>query len=170
MNKDTEASLRAKIQALQEENNLLREKVDFLTGAPDIRAGIKGETLIAEAVGGIVTIHSESHDVTAASGTRIEVKYSRLNRPNLISASMRWSWNYPIGLKQKKNYDRLILMGDADGRYREHYADPTSPFVIFDVPMAAVRTLIQADNHISITTNPVRAGKGTRRILFTAVP
>lgn len=166
MDKQTEATLRAELQTLLEENRLLREQLDFLTGAPDIRAGIKGETLISQAVGGIVTIHSEAHDVTAASGTRIEIKYSRLNRPSLRSASMRWSWNYPLGLKQKKTYDRLVLVGDADGRYREHYVDPASPFVIFDVPMVAVRSLIQADNHLSITTNPLRGGNGTRRTLF----
>jgi hypothetical protein len=163
---NTIASLKQRIAELETENTILHEQVDFLTGIPDIQAGIRGETLIADMVHGAMTIHSAAHDVVSRNGVKIEVKFSRLNTPNKGSSSRRWSWNYPLGLKQKKDYDRLILIGIADPRFRQSYKDPSSPYVIFDIPMQDVAAMTQAENHISITTDPTRRGEGTRPLLF----
>jgi hypothetical protein len=166
MNDDFILNLKNELKTLRKENIFLREQIEFLTGVPDIVAGLKGETIIADAIGGDVTLHTDSHDVESPTGIKIEVKYSRLNKPSKKSNSLRWSWNYPMGLKLKKVYDRLILLGDADSRYREFYASPESPYVMFDLPIEDVQDLMQAGNHISITTNPSNRTSGTRRILF----
>lgn len=83
--------LKYRIAELETENAVLREQVDFLTGLPDIQAGIMGETLISELVRGTMTIHSAAHDVVSLNGIKIEVKFSRLNIPNKKSQSRRWS-------------------------------------------------------------------------------
>jgi hypothetical protein len=168
MNRETDKALTRRIAELESIVAILQERIDMLEGVPSLRAGMRGESLVAELVNGRMTIHTAPHDVVVTNGIKLEVKFSRLNIPNRASDSRRWSWNHPLGLKQGKDFDRLLLVGEADPRYRDDYKDPDSPYVIFDVPRDRVVKMNQGDNHLSITTNPNRGGyvATTRRLLF----
>jgi hypothetical protein len=122
--------------------------------------------LISGILNGKLTVHTAPHDIDLKDGRKIEVKFSNLNRPNKNSESTRWSWNYPTGLRRGKAYDALLLIGVADPRFHELYLDAECPYVIFDIPMKAVKRFNQRGNHISITTDPSRGGDGTRVALF----
>ena len=160
-------ALIARVRELETENLALRERIDFLEGIPTLRAGIRGEMLISEIVRGRLTTHTAPHDVIVPDGRKLEVKFSRLNRPNPKSHSRRWSWNHPLGSTLAKDFDQILLIGVADPRYRDDYKDPHSPYVIFDVPRDRAAAMNQQGNHISITTDPNFGGYGTRRMLFS---
>lgn len=166
MKDQSKTPLLQRIAELEVENSALIARIDVLEGIPSLRSGIRGESLVATLVHGRMTIHTAPHDVVVANGIKLEVKFSRLNTPNQISKSQRWSWNHPMGQKLGKDFDRLLLIGEADPRYKLSYKDPDSPYVIFDVPRDRVAAMNQNDNHISITTNPNRSGRGTSRILL----
>lgn len=168
MNSDANKALRRRIVELESMIATLQERIDILEGVPSLRAGMRGESLVAELVNGRMTIHTAPHDIVVTNGIKLEVKFSRLNIPNRASDSRRWSWNHPLGIKQSKDFDRLLLIGEVDPRYRDDYKDPDSPYVIFDIPRDLVVRMNQGDNHLSITTNPSRGGDtaSTRRLLF----
>ena len=166
MKTDSQELLQERILELEAENVVLRERIDFLEGVPFLRAGMHGETLISQLVNGKMTIHSAPHDIVVPDGRKLEVKFSRLNIPMKIFSSKRWSWNHPLGMTRAKDFDRLLLIGEADPRFCSLYRDPSSPYVIFDVPYSRVAAINQKYNHISITTSPTRAGTGKRTLLF----
>lgn len=153
---EREQILKSRIRTLELENERLRERIDFLEGVPSLRAGILGESLIAQLVNGKITAHAAPHDVIVTNGTKLEVKYSRLNIPMQTSTSRRWSWAHPLGLRGGKDFDRLLLIGEADPRYRQSYKESGSPYVIFDVPYEAAVNMNRKDQMIQITTDPNR--------------
>jgi len=160
-------SLLQRIAVLELENSRLKERVDFLEGIPTLRAGIKGERLIAQMLDGRLTVHTAPSDVILTSGIRIEVKYSRLTTPNRkFTNSKRWNWAHPLGTYGGKAYDRLLLIGEADPRFRAYYKDPASPYVFLDLAFAVVQEINRKDHMIQITTDPKRKGGGTRYLLF----
>ncbi len=100
-------------------------------------AGIAGETLVCDLVGGELTSYATGFDITAAK-IKIEVKYSRLGSPVKGSKTLRWSWSKPLGWKDKgKTYDFLVLIGEKDDRFPNQYLD-TSRYVCFLIPRKEV--------------------------------
>jgi hypothetical protein len=78
----------------------------------------------------------------------------------------RWAWAKPFGESGNKSYDRLILVGEVDGRYGYLGKDT----VIFDVPFDRVRPLtIKCGRHLGIqlATNPLSSRVSSARPLFT---
>jgi hypothetical protein len=86
MSDDEVARLRKELQECNEELQRLRG----LTLYPTLLQGMKGETLVAKATGGEPTNYGCPHDLQVKNGDRLEVKYSKLARPN-SSKAKRWS-------------------------------------------------------------------------------
>jgi len=142
--------------ALRETNAQLKAEIDFLKKHPVFAAGIKGETLICDLVGGKLTTFAESFDVTVGT-CKLEVKYSNLGVPVKGCATRRWSWSKPLGWKDKgKDYDYLILIGQKDDRFPGQYLDATR-YVCFFIPRQKVDSLMfkgaAIGGVIQLTTN-----------------
>ena len=156
---ETLLELHERIAELRVENARLRERIYELESAK----GIIAERYINELIGGVLTTGHAAHDITTPEGKRIEVKFARLNIPMDTSASRRWSWGHPLGSAGAKQFDSLVLVGEVDPRFRELYREPSSPYVIFDVPFESVPTLMGKSTVIQVTTNPRRKfGKAAR--------
>jgi hypothetical protein len=145
-----DAVLSERIRSLEREKALLREELDFLLRTPTLAQGLKGETLVATLTGGVRTGYNAPHDVTVASGARLEVKNSHRNAPNK-SATRRWNWNNVLGNSNNKKYDYLVLMGEKDPRYDDQYPAELA-FVFFLVPRSDVDH-IKTGKDIAINTN-----------------
>ena len=152
---------RSQIAWLQKEIDILRDHIDHFSPA----GGFSAEAFVASIVGGQVTSHTEQADVKLPSGLCLEVKYSRLNRPNPVSPTLRWSWAHVFGNSGNKKYESLILVGKQDSRFVDAYKDPLSPYVIFDVPYSAVSSLAR-NGLIAATTKPTW-NSTTRGLLFS---
>ncbi len=159
---NSEVALRSRIAALEDENRALRERLSTL----EPQAGVSAEVFIAALIGGTLTSGLAPHDITGVDGTKFEVKYSRLNIPMKTASSRRWSWGHPLGAGGAKTFDFLILVAEIDPRFKSSYREPTSPYVLFDVPFDAVRSITRQLPLIQITTNPQRAHGETARIMF----
>lgn len=146
---------------LREENSRLLKKIEILEKHPTLAKGIAGETLVVKLLGGELTNKNANHDIyLERNGVRIEVKYSNLNLAVDYSTTQRWAWSKIFGESGKKEYDRLILVGDTDPRWRERYLEPESPYVIFDIPLAEampLTTLTGRYRSIQLSTNPKKA-------------
>lgn len=153
----------ARLTALEEENARLRREVEFLRGHPTIARGLKGESLIAGLASARFARKGSGHDLEqSGSGLLFEVKYSSLLRVAGDRPVRRWAWTKFFGERSTKQYDRLLLVGEADSRYMEHYADPSSPYVLFDLPYAAAVELAGVAKPgraggIHLASNPVTA-------------
>lgn len=147
--------LRRRIAELEAENADLHERQRVLLGPTWVHDGLAGEVIVARAVGGTLTRPNARYDVLTPSLVRLEVKLATPSRPVRTAPTLRWNWNTLFGHDGLKEFDRLILVGLADDRYRHSYADPSSPFVCFDIPFAEVRALMCPRAHgIQLTTNP----------------
>lgn len=160
-------ALKQRIAELELENARLKGELDFLKVHPTIAQGIKGETLIAQLVGGSVTSYSESYDVCTSTGVRIEVKYSKLNQPMKVAPTRRWNWSKPLGwLDNGKDYHYLLLIGEKDSRYFDQYPD-TTPYVYFLVPIQYVPEVMDKGKSVGgmvqITTNLAKLQKKVNR-------
>ena len=122
------------------------------------------EYQIARLIGGTLSDGLAAHDMVCARGKKFEVKFSRINAGTIYSK--RWSWGHPLGAGGAKRFHRLILVGEVDTRYVSRYLDPKSPYVIFDVPFAAVRRLMRKDPIIQINTNPEPTSSSAAILLF----
>lgn len=78
----------------------------------------------------------------------------------------RWSWGQPLGISGAKRFDRLILVGEIDPRFKSSYLDPKSPYVIFDVPFASVARIMRKTPLIQLTTNPNAVSSESGKLLF----
>lgn len=146
-----------RVEELEAENATLRSELNFLKVHPTLAQGIKGETLIAQLVQGQITAFAEKYDVVTDAGIRIEIKYSKLNRPMKTSSTRRWNWCKPLGsLDRGKNYHYLVLVGEKDERYLDQYPDDT-PYVYFLLPMRHVREVMDKGRSVGgmvqITSN-----------------
>lgn len=169
------------IAALQRENSALRskvkeleERVTFLTTHAALRAGIVGEQLISQIVDGVRTSYAAQHDIVGKDGSRIEVKYARLNCADPgATSTKRWPWGKIFGEGGDKDYDFLVLIGERDERYARLYKDPLSPFVLFVLPFANIEPFTMSMNGgryraIQLSSNPSSARLGHRaKRLFT---
>jgi hypothetical protein len=140
MTKDEELRrLKEQLLSCRSDSELLRKELDFLKTFPTLAQGIKGETLVAQLAGGVITGYAESHDVTVHNGARLEVKYSHLNRPGR-SKTRRWGWSSLLGKQNRKEYDFLVLIGEKDPRYEAQYPGDL-PYVFFLVPRGEVKKI-----------------------------
>jgi hypothetical protein len=157
--------------ALHERVRELENQLNFLTRHQTLARGLAGERLIAEAVSGLLTSHTASVDVELPDGQTIEVKQAKISSGNRRNNSgRRWQWQKVFGQTNQKQFDWLLLVGDADPLFASHYRDPTAPFVLFCVPFDRVQPLTTAGTNgargINISTNPNHA-RGTSAALYT---
>ncbi|HEY6071561.1 MAG TPA: hypothetical protein VIU85_09325 [Chthoniobacterales bacterium] len=175
MSIDDAGCLQKRIRELETENLLLRadnKRLRNKLGAAAWRIdGRKGEEFVVELIGGTLTKGSASHDLVSAKGTTFEIKTANLNEAVSGEITNRWVWPHILGANQSKRFDRLLLLGPSDFRYRGHYSDPESPFVIFDVPYEEVRPLLGRSGLIHISTAPPNVRRArtsrTRELLFS---
>jgi hypothetical protein len=112
-----DVELRKRVEELEAENRKLRVEIECLLTHPTILRGIRGETLICEALDCQRTDHNAGHDIhLKRRGLRIEVKFARLNDPNRAAATStrRWAWANVFGTGGRKEYDVLILIPYAE--------------------------------------------------------
>ena len=155
--------LRQRIIELEQENIRMMSELEFLKTHSSMMQGIKGETLVARLIDGKLTSFSESYDVATSTGLRIEVKFSKLNRPMKNSPTRRWNWSKPLGwLDKGKDYHYLLLIGEKDERYLADGLDST-PYVYFLVPIQNVPDVMNQGRSIGgmvqITTNLAKLEK-----------
>jgi hypothetical protein len=168
------ASLRARIRELEAENTQLRidnQRLRRKLGASAWRIdGRRGEEFIVELIGGKLTVGSAPYDLISPSGITFEIKCPNLNEAVAGKITNRWSWSHILGTNRCKRFDRLLLLGPVDARYQASYADPESPFVIFDIPFEEVHPLLGCGDLIQISTAPLEIRNSrksaTRRSLF----
>ena len=168
--------LRSEIEYLRTEVALLTERLALLDTHKTLAKGMRGESLVASWVNGVVTTHNASHDIELA-GTliKLEIKYSGLGfaRRGIQAAgreTQRWAWSKPFGESGNKVYDRLILVGDKDPRHVGSYKDRECPYVLFDVPFDEIMPLTIQTNagryrSIQLTTNP-KTARSADSLLF----
>lgn len=160
--------LKAEVESLRREISVLTQKLTLVYTHKTLAKGMQGESLVVHWVNGVITTHNANHDITVnGSLIRIEVKYSGLNAairghqtPDV--ETLRWAWAKPFGESGNKAFNRLILVGDKDPRYFEHYKDPACPYIFFDVPYEEIMPLTIQTNSgryrsIQLTTNPLKA-------------
>jgi len=155
---------------LEDENRRLKAELEFLKMHPVFVAGLKGETLVCDLVGGKLTPFAESYDIVAGK-YKIEVKYSNLGAPVRGAATRRWSWSKPLGYKNKgKAYDYLVLIGEKDSRFPDQYLDSTS-YVCFFIPRSDVEMLMfkgdSVGGIIQLTTNFKSVGNHQSKMLLS---
>ncbi len=133
-----------------------------------MRDGIRGEEVVADLIGGTTTPVNERYDVlTRSKRIRLEVKYSNLNLAVKTSTAKRWTWAHILGFDRAKKFDGLILVGDADLRFRHAYRDSESPFIFFDVPYDELSAVVRHTSQIiQLTTNPQTVRTDVARALF----
>jgi len=133
-------------------------------------AGLKGETLVRDLVGGKLTSFAKSYDIVAGK-RKIEVKYSNLGSPVRGGPTRRWSWSKPLGYKDKgKDYDYLVLIGEKDDRFPDQYLD-TTPYVCFFIARNDVEELMYKGKSIGgviqLTTNFNKVGNRQSKMLLS---
>lgn len=155
MNESDLCALRTKVLDLELENACLRREIEFLKTHPSITQGMKGELLVSKVIDGTLTSYAEGFDFQTAGGKKIEVKFSKLNRPmpNSTTPTRRWTWSKPLGFLDKgKDYDYLLLIGDKDERYLDQYRDDT-PYIYFLIPLSRVRDVMNSGSSIGGSIN-----------------
>lgn len=147
-------SLLAQVRALEVANKELREELEYLKTHPTIAAGLRGERLVLSQLGGRLTEYAASYDLELSNGTRIEIKYSRLNTPELNAPDThRWSWSKVLGFRDKgKDYAYLLLIGEKDKRHKEQYLGD-APYVYFLIPRDRVSEIVVKGKLIGSNTN-----------------
>lgn len=161
-----------KLKKVEGENRRLRTEVEFLRCNPSIAKGLKGESLVAKLISAKHSKRGASHDLESHGESLLfEVKYSSLLCTISDRPLRRWVWTKLFGEHGKKSYHRLLLVGDADPRFAAAYADPTSPYVIFDLPYEAVVELTGGvkpgrASRIQLTSNPSSVTSSRASALF----
>ena len=161
------AALTQELAASKNENQRLREGIEFLKVHPTIAGGVKGEELVSKLIDRDRTTNNAGCDFDG--DIRIEVKYSRLIRGNF--GALRWQWMKVFGSGGKKKYHRLILIGDTDPKHAAKYLNPSCPFVFFDVPYEEVSNLTSdggpGKRMIHLSTNPSKHVRSRADALYT---
>jgi hypothetical protein len=155
----SEQSLR--IKALEAENSLLRDELDFLKKHPKIIKGIKGELLTIQLTNGKLSNKGAGHDIDISiHNIKLEIKYSSLLSGGGSSRNVkRWVWTKLFGESGKKEFDRLILIGDIDQEFLTAYKDYSSPYIFFDLSYMEAVDFVNgvksgSSSMIHLTTNP----------------
>lgn len=164
--------LTAEILRLRHQNAGLRAEVQFLRANPMIAKGVRGEDLIATILSATRAKVGAGHDLELSNKKLlIEVKYSSLLNAIDARPLKRWCWSKLFGELGNKKYDRLLLIGDIDPRFASSYADPMSPYVIFDAPYAEAvdisgGTQSGRRSRLHLTTNPSTVKSWRSQVLF----
>ena len=144
---------------------VLEERLRALEARPRLAGAFAGERLISRLVKGVPTLFNAAHDVTLADGTRIEIKFSRLGLANPHALTKRWTWHKPYGISERKQYERLILVGETDPRTRHQFSSD-DPYIYFDVPFERVPDIRRPDGLIQISTDPKKARTEWAKLLY----
>ena len=148
---------------LRRDLQLCMAERDRLRGLQPFRRGLEGERYIAELVGGTVTITNARSDVVTGSGDHLEVKLSGLRVAVHGKKTKQWAWEDILGEDGKKIYDRLVLLGPVDERYRK----PTDGrYVIFDIPYDDAVELLPNPRYLAVSTNIERSFSKISATLF----
>ncbi len=134
--------LKARIAELEQENESLQQKSDWIKQHSTWVTALEGESLILQAIGAEATKRSASYDGEIENlRLKVEIKKSRYNpnQRNKSNPTDRWAWNKIIGQGGGKNYKIIFLVGMANGKFKEKYKDPSSPYVIFEIPYGDLR-------------------------------
>jgi len=153
--------VQAEVLALRARVAELEHELIFLKTHPALLQGLRGETLVAQLTGGALTKYAAGHDVELDNSVRVEVKFSKLNKPDPRAATRRWNWSKPLGWRDKgKDFDFLLLIGEKDRNFLEQYPDD-SPFVFFLIPRGHMQKVVTKGGiigaSIQMTTNLSRA-------------
>ncbi len=151
---------------IAELESTIKSLKERLRSADPLNGGVV-EFYIADLISGRLTTGLSPHDIVSPNGLFLEVKFSRLGCPHKTSESRRWSWGNPLGEGGAKVFDRLILVGEVDEKFRPRYRDPDSPYVIFDVPFEEVNDIKRTLPIIQITTSPDSGWSRTKKRLFS---
>jgi hypothetical protein len=155
------------------ENKMLKKKLILLEKHPIIVKGIKGEKIILNLLNNAQPSKPQaSHDIELLTDDlTLEIKFAKLNLAGKNTTTQRWSWMKVLGESGKKEYHRLILIGDTDPKFKNKYKDPESPYIVFDVPYDKVDHLSihsgKGKKNIQLTTNPDTAKRSKAAILFS---
>lgn len=158
---------RLRLRILQLEN-----KLNFLVTHSTLARGISGEQLVSRAIDGVLTVHTASADVITTEGFRIEVKNAKLTNAGAHQSSpyRRWMWQKVFGETNSKQYDFLLLVGEANTIHSIHYRDTVSPYVMFCIPFDRVPDFVTAGTRLAVgiqlSSNPLTA-RGRAKSLFS---
>lgn len=170
--------IKVELDRLRDEVAALKKKLEYLDKHTALAKGMRGESLVASWVNGVITTHNASHDVALnGRNVKLEIKYAGLNvavrgRQADGRETLRWAWSKPFGESGNKVYDQLILLGDKDPRYLNQYKGVGCPYIFFDVPFSEIMPLTIQTNSgryrsIQLTSNP-RSSKSAGSLLFRA--
>lgn len=155
--------LRKENEKLRQELHLCREECARLRALRPHNKGQKGEHYVAELIGGALTTHNARHDVVVAkSGKLLEVKWSALRYAVPGKPTKQWAWRDLLGEDGKKKYDRLILIGPMDERYRRPV---DGPYVIFDIPFEVVESLPNP-RYLAVGSNAIGGWSKVSKIVY----
>lgn len=172
MSKDEVRGLRETVILLEQENERLRQELGVSRVSDTIARGAFGEELVAGWAFGARAPRGLPHDLMIGA-LKVEVKYSgllvQLDRKQ--HRVCRWTWSKIFGERGKKQFDYLVLIGEADPRFRDSYKDPASPYVVFILSYwDAIRLCggIKAGlaGRIACTTNPLTVRAREPKWLF----
>lgn len=155
--------MEGQLAVLGTENDLLRAKLGPAAWRIDANGA---EAFIHGLVGGIRTTGSAPYDILAENGQKVEIKFSSLNTPRGASSMRRWVWAHILGRADTKEFDQLILVAPQDPKFQKQSMDPRSPWIVFAVPAAEVRPLIEADGTIWTGTHPTKFRRKTHERLI----
>jgi hypothetical protein len=153
--------LKGRIRELEEQNDGLKKENEELKKRRDRARGVPAEDLVAQMTGGKRTGgYKDLYDVRTQSGSRIEVKLSKVH-DSKSSRTKRWTWANVLGPKQ---YDFLVLAGEKDPRCKGYPSDLA--YVFFLVPRSKVDDIKGKGNSVALNTNFQTAGAGKAKILI----
>ena len=156
--------LKSEIAELKSENARLKALLDDLRMDPAKDAGRMAEIVVRNLIGG-ASRHYGSHYDIKVGAYKIEVKYSKVNRPNSqYPQSGRWNWsNIKVA---RGSYHFLVLLGEKDVSFPDQYLDtdttPYGKYVCFFIPWEDVAELMsEGKARIDINTdrNKVESSK-----------
>jgi hypothetical protein len=157
------ARLRTRILMLEAEVAELRSTIKPTEGSHE--KARRAEIFIAELLGCQIAGHVARHDlVSTKSGIKFEIKFSSLTFPK--PSIQYWIWTSILGDEKGKIFDRLILVGETNPKYQAAYADPNSPFVLFDLSFSDASSLMSKHGDIQLNTNPNGLRKPESKLLY----
>lgn len=163
MTNQTASELQIENQQLHARIRDLEDKLRWLLTHATLARGLAGESLISSTIDGKLTLHTAAFDILGRRGEHIEVKSAKLTNAGAGSATKyaRWMWQKIFGETNKKNFDYLLLIGEANAEWRHHYRDTKSPFVLFCLPFSDIQQFVTAGTRgavgIQLNSNPISA-------------